>query len=154
MSPKALLLALTPLALAGCGLSPMYAGGGQGAVARSLAGVDVSAIEGKAGWLVRAALVDKLGAGAASTPRYRLDVRLDEQLQGLGLLAKLGKAMLGRLHPLFQIAAMGHGVRGQDQTVPFIFQIIHVERFLPVIGRMDRGGVAGSRRMHRGREDF
>lgn len=65
----------------------MYAGGGQGAVARSLAGVDVSAIEGKAGWLVRAALVDKLGAGAASTPRYRLDVRLDEQLQGLGLLS-------------------------------------------------------------------
>lgn len=65
----------------------MYAGGGQGAVARSLAGVDVSAIEGKAGWLVRAALVDKLGAGAAGSPRYRLDVRLDEQLQGLGLLS-------------------------------------------------------------------
>jgi len=87
LSPKALLLALVPLALAGCGLSPMYAGGGQGAVARSLAGVDVSAIEGKAGWLVRAALVDKLGAGAAGSPRYRLDVRLDEQLQGLGLLS-------------------------------------------------------------------
>ncbi|WP_292933951.1 LPS assembly lipoprotein LptE [Novosphingobium sp. PASSN1] len=65
----------------------MYAGGGQGAVARSLAGVDVSAIEGKAGWLVRAALVDKLGAGADGAPRYRLDVRLDEQLQGLGLLS-------------------------------------------------------------------
>jgi LPS-assembly lipoprotein len=65
----------------------MYAGGGQGSVARALAGVDVSAIEGKAGWLVRAALVDRLGAGAAGTPRYRLDVRLDEQLQGLGLLS-------------------------------------------------------------------
>ena len=65
----------------------MYAGGGQGAVARSLAGVDVSAIEGKAGWLVRAALVDRLGAGADGSPRYRLDVRLDERLQGLGLLS-------------------------------------------------------------------
>ncbi len=65
----------------------MYAGGGQGSVARALAGVDVSAIEGKAGWLVRAALVDRLGAGSAGTPRYRLDVRLDEQLQGLGLLS-------------------------------------------------------------------
>ena len=73
--------------LAGCGLAPMYAGGGQGSVARSLAGVNVSPIEGKAGWLVRAALTDRLGAKADGTPRYRLDVRLDEQLQGLGLLS-------------------------------------------------------------------
>jgi len=87
LSPKAVLIALAPLALAGCGLSPMYAGGGQGSVARSLAGVNVSPIEGKAGWLVRAALVDRLGAKADGTPRYRLDVRLDEQLQGLGLLS-------------------------------------------------------------------
>lgn len=91
MSPKAVLTALVPLALAlacgGCGLQPMYAGGGSGTVARALAGVDVSSIEGKAGWLVRAALVDRLGAGAQSSSRYRLDVRLDEQLQGLGLLS-------------------------------------------------------------------
>lgn len=73
--------------LASCGLQPMYAGGGSGTVARALAGVDVTSIEGKAGWLVRAALVDRLGAGAQGTPRYRLDVRLDEQLQGLGLLS-------------------------------------------------------------------
>lgn len=65
----------------------MYAGGGSGTVARALAGVDVTSIEGKAGWLVRAALVDRLGAGAQGTPSYRLDVRLDEQLQGLGLLS-------------------------------------------------------------------
>ncbi|WP_298190263.1 LPS assembly lipoprotein LptE [Novosphingobium sp.] len=73
--------------LASCGLQPMYAGGGSGTVARALAGVDVTSIEGKAGWLIRAALVDRLGAGAQGTPRYRLDVRLDEQLQGLGLLS-------------------------------------------------------------------
>lgn len=73
--------------LAGCGLQPMYAGGGSGKVAQSLAGVNVTSIEGKAGWLVRAALVDRLGAGTQNTPRYRLDVRLDEQLQGLGLLS-------------------------------------------------------------------
>lgn len=76
-----------PQLLAGCGLSPMYQGGGQGVVARSLAGVNVSAIEGKAGFLVRAALVDRLGAGAEGAPRYRLDVRLDEKLQGLGLVS-------------------------------------------------------------------
>lgn len=80
----ALLVGLT----AGCGLQPMYAGGGSGAVARGLAGIQVAAIEGKAGWLVRNALVDQLGevpAGAA--PRYRLDVRLDDKLEGFALLS-------------------------------------------------------------------
>ncbi|KUR73679.1 hypothetical protein AQZ52_01540 [Novosphingobium fuchskuhlense] len=88
MSHKILLAAFAAgVLLGGCALQPMYAGGGSGSVARALAGVDVSSIEGKAGWLVRAALVGHLGAGAQATPRYRLDVRLDEQLQGLGLLS-------------------------------------------------------------------
>ncbi|WP_423141213.1 LPS assembly lipoprotein LptE [Parablastomonas sp. CN1-191] len=82
---------LAALALAfaasGCGLSPMYAGGGSGAVAQGLAGIEVPAIEGKAGWLVRNALVDQMGAGGASAKRYRLDVRLDDKLEGLGLLS-------------------------------------------------------------------
>lgn len=73
--------------LAGCGLQPMYAGGGNGAVAQGLAAVDVSPIEGRAGWLVRNALRDKLAhGGKASDPRYRLDVLLDDKLEGLGLL--------------------------------------------------------------------
>lgn len=86
--------ALLPLALllAGCGLKPMYAGGGSGAVAQGLAAVDVPAIEGKAGWLVRNALTDRLGSGRPGTSqpgnaRYRLDVRLDDRLEGLGLLS-------------------------------------------------------------------
>ena len=74
--PAALAAAL--LALAGCGLQPMYAGGGSGTVARGLAAVDVPPIEGRAGWLVRNALRDRLGAAGAESPRYRLDVRLDE----------------------------------------------------------------------------
>ncbi|HEY0960697.1 MAG TPA: LPS assembly lipoprotein LptE [Novosphingobium sp.] len=65
----------------------MYAGGGNGAVAQGLAGVDVSSIEGKAGWLVRNALVDRLGAAGDGAARYRLDVRLDDQLEGLALLS-------------------------------------------------------------------
>jgi LPS-assembly lipoprotein len=77
-----------PLALlGGCGLSPMYAGGSQGVVARGLSDVQVSSIDGQSGWIVRNALVDRLGSGASTAPRYRLDVRLDERLQGLGLLA-------------------------------------------------------------------
>ncbi|MET0180499.1 MAG: LPS assembly lipoprotein LptE [Novosphingobium sp.] len=79
---------VAPLLLAGCGLQPMYAGGGSGAVARSLAGVAVEPIEGQAGWLVRNALVDRLraGPGEAGGARYRLEVRLDDRLEGLGLL--------------------------------------------------------------------
>ncbi|MEO6041229.1 MAG: LPS assembly lipoprotein LptE [Croceibacterium sp.] len=74
-------------ALAGCGLSPMYAGGGNGGVAQRLAAVQVTAIEGKAGWLVRNALRDRLAQnGAPQDARYRLDVLLDDKLEGLGLL--------------------------------------------------------------------
>lgn len=66
----------------------MYAGGGNGAVARGLADVQVSAIEGQAGWLMRNALVDKLGSGKAGTSaKYRLDVRLDDKLEGFAVLA-------------------------------------------------------------------
>ena len=50
---KRLGILLSPLALAACGLQPMYAGGGNGAVAQGLGAVEVPAIEGKAGWLVR-----------------------------------------------------------------------------------------------------
>ena len=81
-------LALLALALSSCGLQPMYAGGGNGVVAQGLAGIDVPAIEGRAGWLVRNALNDRLTAGGSSgAARYRLDVRLDDKLEGLGLLS-------------------------------------------------------------------
>jgi LPS-assembly lipoprotein len=84
-----LLILFLPLALAACGLKPMYAGGGSGAVAQGLAAIDVPVIEGKAGWLMRNALIDRLGAAgkSASSTRYRLDVRLDDKLEGLGLLS-------------------------------------------------------------------
>ena len=80
---------MLPLALSACGLHPLYAGGGSGAVAQGLAAVEVPPIEGKGGWLVRNALVDRLGAAHApgAAARYRLDVRLDDKLEGLGLLS-------------------------------------------------------------------
>jgi LPS-assembly lipoprotein len=81
---------LAPLALlavlGGCGLQPMYAGGGSGAVAQGLAAIDVPPIEGRAGWLVRNALNERLGQRDGVAPRYRLDVLLDDKLEGLGLL--------------------------------------------------------------------
>ena len=84
---KRLAALLLPLALAGCGLQPLYAGGGNGRVAQALADVSVPAIEGQAGWLVRNALIDRLGSSdGGGGARYRLDVRLDDRLEGLGLL--------------------------------------------------------------------
>ncbi len=95
MIRKAALPALTPifLLLAGCGLQPMYAGGSSGNVARGLAGIEVPPIEGRAGWLMRNALRDRLGANGTIAPRYRLDVRLDDTLEGLGVL---GDDTIGR----------------------------------------------------------
>lgn len=85
---RALLPLAALLALSGCGLQPMYAGGGSGAVAQGLAAVEVPPIQGKAGWLVRNALRDRLGqAGSPGAARYRLDVRLDDKLEGLGLIS-------------------------------------------------------------------
>ncbi len=75
------------LALSACGLQPIYSGGAQGQVAQGLASVEVAPIEGQAGWLMRNALNDRLMQGGNSAAaRYRLDVVLDDQLEGLGLL--------------------------------------------------------------------
>jgi LPS-assembly lipoprotein len=71
------------LALPACGLHPLYAGGGSGPVASLLGQVEVAPIEGKVGWLVATALRDRLHAG--STAVYRLDIRLDDQISGLGV---------------------------------------------------------------------
>lgn len=76
------------LALSACGLQPMYAGGSTGTAAQGLAAVEVPPIQGKAGWLMRNALNDRLGqSGKRSTARYRLDVVLDDKLEGLGLIS-------------------------------------------------------------------
>jgi LPS-assembly lipoprotein len=72
------------LALGGCGLQPMYAGGASGKVASSLSSIQVAPIPERAGWLVRNALVDRLG-GETSNPAYRLEVELDDDLTGFGI---------------------------------------------------------------------
>ena len=87
MIKRFVLVAAVLAMLPACGLRPVYAGGAQGAVAQGLAAIEVPPIEGREGWLVRNALNDRLGqAGITAAPRYRLDVVLDDSLQGLGLL--------------------------------------------------------------------
>lgn len=74
------------LALGGCGLSPMYAGGSNAAVAQGLAAVDIPTIPGRSGWLIKNALEERLGVAGQATPAYRLDVRLDDRIDALGVL--------------------------------------------------------------------
>lgn len=82
-----LLALLSPgLALGGCSLTPLYAGGSNGAVAASLADVGIAPIEGRGGWLVRNALEQRLDAlDGGSSKRYRLIVTLDDNITGYGV---------------------------------------------------------------------
>ena len=80
---RAAALALT-LLLGACGLKPMYAGGSSGTVATGLRAVQVAPIPERAGWLVRNALVDRIG-GETSEPGFRLEVELDDDLTAFGI---------------------------------------------------------------------
>ena len=87
VAPLLLALLVGPL-LAGCGLRPLYAQGSKGEVAGLLRDVSVSQIPDKEGWLVRNALRDRLEpakAGDNRQTRYRLDVKLDDDITGYGI---------------------------------------------------------------------
>lgn len=75
------------LSLTACGLQPLYSGGTQGVVAQNLGQVAIAPIEGDAGWLVRNQLTDQLSPVEGNAARYQLVVRLDDQIEGFGLLA-------------------------------------------------------------------
>jgi LPS-assembly lipoprotein len=82
---RVLLLALALLGgLSGCGLRPLYAGGASGPVASSLTQIAVAPIPERGGWLVRAALVDRLG-GEHQGASHRLEVELDDAITGFGI---------------------------------------------------------------------
>lgn len=89
MRRAAFALTIVPLALAvgSCGLHPLYAGGSVSPVVVGLSAVQVGPIPERAGWLVRNALVDRLGSEAPGHPpaTYRLDVQLDDQITGFGI---------------------------------------------------------------------
>lgn len=106
LAPLALLAAL-----GGCGLQPIYSGGAGGPVAQGMAAIDVAPIPGREGWLVRNALVDRFAqTGAQVAPLYRLDVVLDEQLEGLGLLTDdtIGRERL-TLRARYQLVDLASG---------------------------------------------
>ena len=113
LAPIALLAALS-----GCGLQPIYSGGAQGYVAQGLAAIDVPAIPGREGWLLRNALQDRFAQGGADvSARYRLDVVLDQQLEGLGLLTDdtIGRERL-TLRARYQLVDIASGTILVDAT--------------------------------------
>ncbi|MEM7702567.1 MAG: LPS assembly lipoprotein LptE [Pseudomonadota bacterium] len=86
MKLRLIMLLSLALPLAACGLQPMYAGSTGAAVTSGLAAVDVPPIPGRGGWLLRNALVERFEAAGSTTPQYRLDVRMDDALEALGVL--------------------------------------------------------------------
>ncbi|MFW2831376.1 LPS assembly lipoprotein LptE [Sphingomonas sp. ID0503] len=82
---RKLAIALGLLTLPACGLRPVYGGGTHGAVATVLSSIEVATIPDKAGWMMRNALTDRLRAAGPDTPRYRLQVTLDDRIDGFGV---------------------------------------------------------------------
>jgi LPS-assembly lipoprotein len=82
---RVVLLIGCALLASGCGLRPLYGGGGNGVVAQSLQSVEVAPIGGRSGWLVRTALEDRLRSRGGGQPRFRLEVELDDDITGFGI---------------------------------------------------------------------
>jgi len=81
---RKLAFALTAgLLLSGCGLHPLYSNGNNGRAGQRLADITVPTIDGRAGWLVRNAVIDRIGEHGSGA-RYRLDIKLDDQIEGFG----------------------------------------------------------------------
>ena len=85
MKRLSLLLAAAALT-SGCGLRPVYSGGSNGSTATFLTSVAVQPIDGaRVGWLLRAALADRLGEPTQGNRRYRLEVEVDDDLTSFGI---------------------------------------------------------------------
>jgi LPS-assembly lipoprotein len=82
---KRVLILVAALLVSGCGLRPLYSGGGSGNVAQALQSVEVAPIGGRSGWMVRTALQDRFGNSEPSQARYRLEVELDDDITGFGI---------------------------------------------------------------------
>ncbi|MFN7174943.1 MAG: LPS assembly lipoprotein LptE [Thermaurantiacus tibetensis] len=82
-----LLAAVACLAvLPACQLRPVYSASTGAAATGLLGGVEVSPIPERTGFLVRDQLVSRLAPqGAGAAPRYRLDVTLDDRIEGFGV---------------------------------------------------------------------
>ncbi len=103
--------------ISGCALKPLYAGGSSGPVSAVLDSVAVEPIEGKSGWLVRNALNDRLKALGAQTPRYKLVVKLEDDIVGLGVRSDDTVTRERRtLRARYQLVELASGITLLDAT--------------------------------------
>ena len=79
------LVALAALLLSACGLHPLYNGGNGGRVRTTLSQIEVAPIPGQSGYLVSNAVRDQLGTTRGAAPLYRLEIKLDDKIIGLGV---------------------------------------------------------------------
>jgi LPS-assembly lipoprotein len=115
MRRAALILAM--LMLPACGLHPLYAGGSAGPVAATLRAVQVAAIPGQSGWLMRNKLIDRLGESGSGTARYRLDVTLDDKIISFGLRSDRAATQERRtLRARYQLVNLADGTVVLDAT--------------------------------------
>lgn len=103
--------------LSGCGLRPLYAGGGGGVVAATLGTVTVSPISGQSGWLVRNKLVERFGEGNSGTAAFRLDVTLDDNITTFGVRSDQAATQERRtLRARYQLVDVRNGMVVLDAT--------------------------------------
>ena len=108
---------LAVIALTGCGLRPLYSGGGTGPVATTLRAVSVAPIDGQAGWLVRNKLIDRLGGEGSGSTDYRLEVKLDDNISSFGLRSDRAATQERRtLRARYQLVDTRNGLVVLDAT--------------------------------------
>jgi LPS-assembly lipoprotein len=110
-------LACLLLLLPACGLHPLYGDGTSSAVSGLLRSVEVAAIPGQQGWLVRTKLIDRLGETGSAAPQYRLDVTLDDNITSYGLRADRAATQERRtLRARYQLIDLANGSVLLDET--------------------------------------
>lgn len=111
----AILLLVTP-ALSACGLRPLY-GSADSPSVQTLGAVEIGDIPGRAGYLMRGALEERLGAVGDQPPRYRLEIQLDDQITGFGVRADNAVTRERRtLRARFQLVTIDRGTVLLDAT--------------------------------------
>jgi LPS-assembly lipoprotein len=114
---RPIILLVATMILSACGLHPLYGGGSGSSVAATLRSVQVTPIAGQAGWLMRNKLVDRLGAAGESTPIYRLDVTLDDNITAFGIRSDQAATRERRtLRARYQLVSLASGQVVLDAT--------------------------------------
>jgi LPS-assembly lipoprotein len=110
-------LVLGSLALAACGLHPLYGGGTSNPIGGTLRSVQVAPIPGQSGWFMRNKLVDRLGEWGGSAPQYRLDVTLDDNITSFGIRGDRAATRERRtLRARYQLVSLATGMVVLDAT--------------------------------------